>query len=139
MFKKIVNPFFLLTLILLICAISKVDAQGGQTVSIPDTKLAISIRIELDLPVDADITAADMLKLTGLLAINIGISDLTGLEHATNLRHLDLSNNRNLFNNQISNLQPLTQLNKLHTLSGVYFYTLTTGDFTATRKLLILK
>ena len=29
MFKKIVNPFFLLTLILLICTISKVDAQGG--------------------------------------------------------------------------------------------------------------
>ena len=84
MFKKIVNPFFLLTLIFLICTISKVDAQGGQTVSIPDTDLAFWIRVHLDLPTHADITAADMLKLTKLQGSgNEGISDLTGLEHAT--------------------------------------------------------
>ena len=46
MFKKIVKPFFLFTLILLICAISQVDAQEGQTVSVPDPALAGAIRTQ---------------------------------------------------------------------------------------------
>ena len=84
--------------------------KGGQTVSIPDTRLAFWIRVELDLPGNADITAAAMLKLTELSASR-GISDLTGLEHATNLQSLRL-----LDGNQISNLQPIANLNKLEEL-----------------------
>ncbi len=57
-----------------------------------------------------DPTVADMLGLTSLKASSWGITDLTGLEYATNLVELELHFN------QISGLSPLAGLTNLQTL-----------------------
>ena len=84
MFKKIVKSFFF-DFDLLICAISKVDAREGQPVSIPDTELAFAINIQLDLPTDADITAAD-LPQTGLKHLIKRIAGCAKLRQTTCLQ-----------------------------------------------------
>jgi len=56
-------------------------------------------------------TSTDMLGLTYFYASYSGISDLTGLEYATNLRYLYLPSN------QISDISPLTALTNLSSLS----------------------
>ncbi len=58
----------------------------------PDINLENAIRAELEKPT-GPITEADMLELTSLSAWHMGISDLTGLEYATNLTRLDLEAN----------------------------------------------
>ena len=152
-----------------------------KVVLIPDTHLATAIREALNLAPSDPFTERNLLKLINLDAEDQQITDLTGLEHATQLQQL------NLGSNQISDISPLASLeiveslvlrdnqisdisgrvvralelghqaagiyqsksraahwngkNKVgeHVASGVYFYTLTAGDFTATRKMLILK
>ena len=79
-------------------------------VSIPNAALANAIRTELNLNADADITTATMRGLTQLSAEDSGISDLTGLEHATNLQTLYLRRN------QISDLTPISRLVNLQAL-----------------------
>ena len=59
-----------------------------------DTRLAAAIREELDLPADALLSVEAMQQLTELSAHYHQISDITGLEHATNLTELDLSFNK---------------------------------------------
>jgi hypothetical protein len=54
-----------------------------------------------------DPTPTDMLGLTSLTAQGRGITDLTGLEYATNLTNLDL------LMNEISDLSPLAGLTNL--------------------------
>lgn len=56
-------------------------------------------------------TPSDMLGLTSLSAFDQGITDLTGLEYATNLTELDLSGN------QISDFSVLLILENLRSLS----------------------
>ena len=84
------------------------------TVRIPDTELAVAIcdtlRETLDLPEDAPLRVQDLEHLTNLMATHWAIHDLTGLQHATNLTHLDLSSN-NI--SDISDLQGLTNLTHL--------------------------
>ena len=96
---------------------------------IPDANLRVRIMETLRKPFDETPTAADILKLTTLNANNANIFDLTGLQHAANLRSLSLTNNRisnvtplagltqlttlNLKNNRISNVRPLTGLTHL--------------------------
>ena len=72
-----------------------------QTVNIPDSNLRNAIEKALSKARGATITLADMGTLTALSAINQNIVNLTSLEHATNLTHLDLRNN------SISDLLPL--------------------------------
>ena len=79
----------------------------AQVVDIPDPNLKAAIREELQLPPAADITQQQMLELTRLKAIRSEIADLTGLEHATNVRLLALWGNR------ISDLTPLANLTEL--------------------------
>ena len=85
----------------------------AQTVAISDPNLRAAVRDALNLPGDAPITQADMRRLTKLeprwQGIQ-GITDLSGLEFATNLRHLDLAMN------PISDFTPLASLAQLHTL-----------------------
>jgi len=57
-----------------------------------------------------DPTPADMLGLMSLLAARAGVTDLTGLEYATNLQRLILRDN------QISDLTPLSGLTNLEEL-----------------------
>ena len=83
-------------------------------VSIPDAALATLVRTELGLAANAAITTADMRRLTSLgggSARRLGISNLTGLEHATNLESLTLPRNN------ISDLSPLANLTSLRSLS----------------------
>ena len=88
-------------------------------VSIPDANLATAIREEIG----NSITRQTLLNLTRLEAPNRGITDLTGLEHAHNLKYLNLGDvyseaeRKWLNSNRISDLSPLaglTQLTHLH-------------------------
>ena len=82
-----------------------------RSVTIADANLRAVIGDSLSISPDSTITNADMLGLTRLDAPNKGISNLTGLEFATQLDTLDLSNNR------ISNIDSLAGLTRLKKLS----------------------
>ena len=79
-----------------------VFAQGP--VNIPDANLKAAIEAELGI---SDPTAADMLGMTQLMVEWSNVSDVTGLEHATDLIGLSLAGN------QISDLSPLSGLTNL--------------------------
>ena len=82
-----------------------------RTVSIPDVNLATAVRGVLGLRRFRNITQLDLLKLTGLSAENLEIKNLTGLEHAKNLKYLFLSHN------QIKDIAILEELPNLAVLS----------------------
>ena len=73
----------------------------------PDANLRSAIRSALGLATDATFTQAQLGQLTKLFASQSGISDITGLEHATELTKLSL------WRNSISNLAPIKDLTKL--------------------------
>ena len=79
-------------------------------ISIPDAGLASAIRAALGLNPGAPITKDAMLTLTTLEAGFQGISDLTGLEHATNLEVLGLGGNQIVDVSVLSGLTNLTFL-----------------------------
>ena len=79
----------------------------GASVYIPDPNLRAVIEEALDKAPGASITMEEMTRLDGLVAVNKGISDVTGLEFATNLGYLNISDN------EISDLSPLTGLKNL--------------------------
>ena len=79
-------------------------------VHIPDLPLRTAIHQTLGKPQNAQLTRADMLRLTNLHADRKGIRDLTGLEFATNLERLELRHNA------ISDLTPLRNLISLHNI-----------------------
>ena len=79
----------------------------AQVVEIPDPNLRSAIRDQLNLPANSPVLDSDMLELTHLHAWERGIADLTGLEHALNLKWVYLSSN------PISNLAPLAGLGLL--------------------------
>ena len=78
---------------------------------IPDFKLAAQVRSTLGLGPNATLTKQVLRKLTKLNANDHRIENLTGLEHATQLRTLSLTGNR------ISDFSPLAGLKKLQSLS----------------------
>ena len=82
----------------------------GEIMSIPDANLETVVKETLELPLKAPITQLDMLKLTSLTAPERQITDLTGLEHAKNLKFLVLGGN------QIRDVTPLTGLTQLKIL-----------------------
>ena len=84
----------------------------AQVVEIPDSNLEQAIRDQLNLeflvlPPDEPITQQDMLNLGWLDGRGRNITDLTGLEYATNLTHLYLCCN------DIESVEPLVGLTKL--------------------------
>lgn len=83
----------------------------AQEVSIPDPNLAAAVRKAFSLPPEEPITQQLMLELTKLTAQRAQISNLTGLEHATNLTNLNLNSN------QISDISALSELTQLKVLS----------------------
>ena len=93
----------------------------AQVVTIPDADLAVAIREVLDLAPGVPITTHAMLNLTGLNVSNREIKDLTGLEHAHNLRSLDIGvsgvNGEWVNSNVITDLSPLSDLTNLERLS----------------------
>ena len=108
------------TVILLICLLMPLMATA-QVVDIPDPNLRTAIELALNKRAGAPITVDDMATLTELTAKNANISDLSGLEFASNLTQLDLSGEviadawQN--SNSVSNLSPLAGLVNLRALS----------------------
>ena len=83
----------------------------SEVISIPDANLAAAVRESLELPQRHRITHLDMLALRGLAAAGREIADLSGLEHARNLKYLFLENN------QIRDITAITELTSLAVLN----------------------
>ena len=110
--KNLIAVLTLLLTATLLLSVTNTTAQveeAVEVVSIPDANLAAAIREALGLPPGAAITSDAMLKLTELLTWG-SVTDLTGLEYATNLTGL------NLDNQPISNLSPIAGLIQLEWL-----------------------
>ena len=93
----------------------------SEVVEIPDVHLADALREGLVMPRNAPITTHSLRALIDLYARDRQITDLTGLEHAINLRTLDLGAEdtweKGIVNsNSISDISPLARLKKLETL-----------------------
>ena len=89
---------------------------------IPDGKLVTVVRETLGLASSDVLTTYAMLKLTKLDAPNRGITDLTGLEHANNLRELNLGHEYVpgegwVNSNAALDFSPLEELTQLTTLN----------------------
>ena len=76
----------------------------------PDLALRAAVQETLELPAATKLTQEEMRSLIYLSARDRGISDITGLEFATNLRELYLNKN------PITNLRPLSNLTLLESL-----------------------
>ena len=96
-----------------------VGFTSAQIVSIADSNLLTAIKNALGKAPGATITTTEMVTLTELSAPNADITDLSGLETATNLERLDLgdayvaSEGRFINSNSISNISPLSGLTQL--------------------------
>ena len=86
------------------------DLRPGDLVSIPDPSLRAVVVEALGKAVGAQITAADMSRLTRIDADDAGIRDLTGLEAATRLERIEFRHN------SISDLSPLRGLTRLNNI-----------------------
>ena len=82
----------------------------GASVYIPDLNLRAVIAENLGKAPNAPITVEEMATLERIFPEDKGISDLTGLEFATNLERLEIRGN------QISDLSPINGLTKLQHL-----------------------
>ena len=96
---------------------------SAQTVNFPDAKLAAAIRTTLGLAEGADIPQTDLETMTQLDVEDKGITDLTGLEHATGLTSLILSDN------SIDDFSPLSSLINLSTRLHLANTTFSSADF----------
>ncbi len=96
---------FVCSLLLFICASMSFAAD-----IIPDPALRAAIREHIQLPVDVPIEVRHLQQLVDFRPENRGISNLTGFEHASNLRFLDISDN------PITDLSPLANLIALEEL-----------------------
>ncbi len=83
---------------------------SAQTVNIPDANLRAAIVEALGKAPNARITRDEMTRLTHLEAHNADISDLTGLEFATELQEIRCNNNL------ISDISPLAGLIRLRVI-----------------------
>ena len=88
--------------------------QLNLVVEVPDPNLRQAIRDTLALPDGVPLTQLEMLQLTELIAWQLNITDLTGLQYATNLENL------HLWGNQIKDVTPLANLTKLRNLDLAY-------------------
>ena len=104
-----IHRFSRITVSLLICLSISVTATA-QIVDIPDPNLRVKIEAALGKAAGDTITAAELAKLTDLNAWQANISDLTGLEAATNLTSLNLGANNISDISAVSGLTNLTQL-----------------------------
>ena len=82
-------------------------------VDIPEPNLRQAVRKTLNLPAGVPITRVDMRKLNSLDVTETHITNLTGLEHATNLSELKIGHNPRL-----SDLTPIAKLMALNYLDA---------------------
>ena len=127
-------PFFSFShfLVFVVVAILLIPHAFAQVVDIPDPNLRHAVRQSLNLADGISLTQQEMLRLTELHAIDKQITDLTGLEHATNLIWLRVPENNitdltplanstqliilELWVNPISDLSPIANLTRLERL-----------------------
>ena len=105
MYKATTFSFYFFLLMCLIV----LPSVAAQVVDIPDLYLRAAVENALGKSPGAIITTADMVNLTSLKALGHNISNLTGLESATNLTRLQANGN-------ISDLSPLAGLTQLESL-----------------------
>ena len=86
------------------------EESTDSLVDIPDAALRRAFEAALDKSAGDDITQAEMATVRSLGATRVGVSDLTGLEYATQLTTLRLQGN------PITDLSPLKTLTQLKTL-----------------------
>lgn len=79
-------------------------SSASEVVVVPDPALRSAINRALGRNNGDAITKGDLRRLATLNAAGLGISNLTGLQHATNIQSIDLRNN------QINSLSPLAGL-----------------------------
>ena len=84
---------------------------SAQNVTFPDENLAAAVRSRLGLEDDDDITQTALLGLTTVSFSSKGITNLIGLEYATNLTFLQLRDN------PISDFSPISSLINLESLN----------------------
>ncbi len=138
------RPLFGLNLQSVDVDIHKLQELASGAVEIADSNLERVIREEMGLPSGTPITQLLINQLTSLTAKEYQIVDLTGLEHATNLKHLALPENEirditplaglmhlevlELRDNPIADLTPLANLTNLTyiNLAGVRLSDITT-------------
>lgn len=88
----------------LAAGLSKDVASQKQVVNMPDATLRAVVNANLGHGAMDAINVGQLQQLTSLNASNLGIKDLTGLQYATNLQTLDVSNN------QIASFTPVAGL-----------------------------
>ena len=88
--SKSLTPLLLMILCTCCALTTSVHAQA---VHIPDPNLRQAVSEALNLPAGGPITEADMRQLTSLNTAARQITELTGLEYATNLTDLRLGEN----------------------------------------------
>ena len=109
----------ILRLVLILILAFTVGSGFAQTVTIPDPSLRAAIEKTLDKAPGSLISVTEMGSLTELRAPNANITDLTGLEAATNLLRLEFGEQyvavegRRINSNAISDLSPLSGLTAL--------------------------
>ena len=99
----------------MVAAILLIPHASAQIVEIPDPNLERAIREELELSSHLPITQQDMLRIYRLIAADMQIENLAGIEYAHNLENL------NIQNNPINDLTPIAGLRRLEDLqlSGI--------------------
>ena len=98
------------TLVVVPPVVTPPEQKPDAVVQIPDPNLRVAIAGALGKSPNASITVEEMKGLERLEARNSGINNLTGLQFATNMRRLVLSEN------QISDISPIAGLIGLHEL-----------------------
>ena len=96
------------------CSITA-NFEEGEAVTFADPNLEAAIREAIDIP-ERPIYPSDLKGLTSFSASERNISDLTGLEHCTNLTELWLNGN------QISDISPLVQNEGLGEADAIYLW-----------------
>ena len=125
------KPIYMVCLVLILFGVSS-SVGIAQEEWMPDVNLRQAVRESLELPDGVLLTQLEMNQLTGLDAADSQITDLTGLEHATNVTWLKLGVNEirdisplaglirlealYIFVNPLSDLSPLANLVNLKTL-----------------------
>ena len=102
--------FYFLFLSLVLATLLYLPESRAQDVNIPDANLRAAIAETLGKQPNVPLTRADMARLQRLEAHNRDISDLTGLEFATNLGEIRADNNL------ITDVSPLAGLSRLHVI-----------------------
>ena len=106
------------------------NAVAGAGVDIPDPNLRSAIATILGKALDDPMAPSEMATLTELNARDASISNLTGLEFATNLTTL------HLHNNHITDISPLSSLTELR---GLYLDNSNIADISALSGLIHLR